>query len=120
MLSTALDALPVGMPVEDADREVIRVNERLYELFDVEGNPETAAGRDCEEFAAELSAVFADPEGFLGRIEAIVEAQRPVDGERLALSSGEALILTYRPIDLPGGDGHLWAYRRARSSERVD
>jgi hypothetical protein len=37
-----------------------------------------------------------------------------VDDERLALANGERLRLTYRPIDLPDGDGHLWAYRRAR------
>ncbi|ELZ29527.1 PAS domain-containing response regulator [Halorubrum distributum] len=120
VLSTALDALPVGMLVEDADRRVIRVNERLYELFGVEGDPEAAAGRDCEALAAELSERFADPEGFVERIERIVRSRRPIDGERLALADGDTLILTYRPIDLPDGDGHLWAYRRARSSERAD
>ncbi|PHQ46252.1 HTR-like protein, partial [Halorubrum sp. C3] len=120
VLSTALDALPVGMLVEDADRRVIRVNERLYELFGVEGDPEAAAGRDCEALAAELSERFADPEGFVERIERIVGSRRPIDGERLALADGDTLILTYRPIDLPDGDGHLWAYRRARSSERAD
>jgi PAS domain S-box-containing protein len=111
VLSTALDALPVGMLVEDADRRVIRVNERLYEQFDVDGDPATAAGRDCRELAVELSEKFADPDGFVERIEAIVEERQPVDGERLALANGEALFLTYRPIDLPDGDGHLWAYR---------
>ncbi|TKX70848.1 PAS domain S-box protein [Halorubrum sp. SP9] len=117
VLSTALDALPVGMLVEDADRRVLQVNERLYELFDVEGDPETAAGRDCEALAAELSASFADPEAFVERIEAVVEGRRPVDGERIALANGGTLILTYRPIDLPDGEGHLWAYRRARSTD---
>ncbi|WP_424015523.1 response regulator [Halorubrum xinjiangense] len=113
VLSSALDALPVGMLVEDSDRQVIQVNERLYDQFDVDGDPETAAGRDCRELAVELSEKFADPEAFVERIEAIVEKRRPVDGERLALANGETLILTYRPIDLPDGDGHLWAYRQA-------
>mgnify|MGYP006282726169 FL=1 len=117
VLSTALDALPVGMLVEDADRRVIRVNERLYDLFDIDGDPEGAVGRDCEAFAADLSGRFADPEGFVERIERIVDARRPVNDERLALADGTALVRTYRPIDLPDGDGHLWAYRRARSSQ---
>ena len=114
VLSTALDALPVGMLVEDADREVIRVNERLYDLFDLDGDPETAAGRDCEALALELSEEFADPQGFVERIETIVAARRPVEDERLALADGTALVRTYRPIDLPDEDGHLWAYRRTR------
>ena len=117
VLSTALGALPVGMLVEDADRRVIRVNERLYDLFDVDGDPETAAGRDCEALAVELSERFADPEGFVERIDRIVEERRPVDDERLALADGTALVRTYRPIDLPDGEGHLWAYRRVRGSE---
>jgi len=116
VLSSALGALPVGMLVEDADRRVIRVNERLYELFGVDGDPEAATGRDCEALADELSSEFADPQGFVARIDRIVEARRPVDDERLALADGTALIRTYRPIDLPDGDGHLWAYRRARRS----
>ncbi|TKX75068.1 response regulator [Halorubrum sp. GN11_10-6_MGM] len=117
VLSTALDALPVGMLVEDADRRVIRVNERLYDLLDVDGDPETATGVDCEALAEELSAEFAEPEEFVDRIERIVEARRPVDDERLALANGGTLVRTYRSIDLPGGDGHLWAYRRARRSD---
>ncbi|MFW6318343.1 MAG: PAS domain S-box protein, partial [Halorubrum sp.] len=117
VLSTALDALPVGMLVEDGDREIIRVNERLYDLFDVDGDPETATGRDCEALAVELSERFADPQGFVERIETRVAERRPVDDERLALADGTALVRTYRPIDLPDGDGHLWAYRRARRKD---
>ncbi|WP_049910807.1 PAS domain S-box protein [Halorubrum coriense] len=117
VLSTALDALPVGMLVEDTDRRVLRVNERLYELLDVDGDPSAATGRDCERLAVELSERFADPEGFVARIEAIVEERRAVDDERLALADGSALMRTYRPIDLPDGEGHLWAYRRAQRAD---
>lgn len=117
VLSSALDALPVGMLVEDADRCVIQANERLYELFGVEGDPESAVGRDCEELAVELSEEFVDPEGFVERIETIVAERRPVEDERLALADGTALVRTYRPIDLPDGNGHLWAYRVTSRAE---
>ncbi|RLM63942.1 PAS domain S-box protein [Halorubrum sp. Atlit-8R] len=117
VLSTALDALPVGMLVEDADRRVIRVNQRLFDLFGLDGDPEDATGLDCRELAADLSGEFADPGEFVARIERVVDAGAPVNDERLALADGTALIRTYRPIDLPGGDGHLWAYRRAKRPE---
>ncbi|WP_434523109.1 PAS domain S-box protein [Halorubrum sp. AS12] len=117
VLSTALDTLPVGMLIEDSDRRVIQVNERLYDQFELDGDPATAAGRDCRELAVELSERFADSEGFVERVETLVEDRRPVDDERLALADGDTLILTYRPIDLPDGNGHLWAYRTAGRSD---
>ncbi|WP_049982336.1 response regulator [Halorubrum sp. BV1] len=111
VLSTVLDTLPVGMLVEDADRRVIRVNDRLYDIFDIPGDPVDAQGRDCEQFAIEISELFADPEGFVERIDAILADREPVEGERIDLADGRTLRRTYRPIDLPEGDGHLWAYR---------
>ena len=111
VLSTVLDTLPVGMLVEDADRRVIRVNDRLYDIFGIPGDPADARGRDCERFAVEISGLFADSEGFVERIDAILADREPVEGERIDMADGRTLRRTYRPIDLPGGDGHLWAYR---------
>jgi len=111
VLSTVLDTLPVGMLVEDADRRVIRVNDRLYDIFDIPGEPVDAQGRDCEQFAVEISDRFADPERFVERIDAILADREPVEGELLELADGRTLSRTYRPIDLPDGRGHLWAYR---------
>ncbi|WP_128905814.1 PAS domain-containing response regulator [Halorubrum amylolyticum] len=113
VVSTVLDALPVGVLVEDADRRVIRVNRHLYDLFEIDGDPSAATGRDCARFAAEMSELFDDPESFVERIEAVVDARRPVDDERLDRADGSALLRTYRPVDLPDGYGHLWVYRDA-------
>ncbi|MGQ3328081.1 response regulator [Halorubrum sp. FL23] len=113
VLSTVLDTLPVGVLIEDADRQVLRVNRHLYGLFDLDGDPSAAIGRDCARFAVEMSELFEDPQSFVDRIEAIIDARRPVDDERIALADGRALLQTYRPVDLPGGHGHLWAYRDA-------
>ncbi|GAB7008649.1 PAS domain S-box protein [Halorubrum trueperi] len=119
VLSTVLDTLPVGMLVEDADRRVIRANERLYDIFCLPGDPEDARGLDCKRFAAEMSDLFADPDGFVDRIEAILAERSPVEDEPLDLADGRTLLRTYRPIDLPDGRGHLWAYRDA-TTETAD
>ncbi|WP_123624509.1 PAS domain S-box protein [Halorubrum sp. CSM-61] len=113
VLSTTLDTLPVGVLAEDADRRVLRVNRHLYDLFELDGDPSEATGRDCARFAVEMSELFDDPESFVERIGAIVDARRPVDDERVALADGRVLLRTYRPIGLPDGRGHLWAYRDA-------
>ncbi|MUW15104.1 PAS domain S-box protein [Halorubrum sp. CBA1125] len=111
VLSTVLDTLPMGMLVEDADRRILRVNQRLYDLFGIDGDPADATGRDCERFAVEVSDRFAEPERFVARTETIVSERVPVENERLERSDGRILLRTYRPIDLPDGGGHLWAYR---------
>ena len=117
VLSTVLDTLPVGMLVEDADRCVIRVNDHLYDLFGISGDPADAAGRNCEQFAVEMSDLFADPDGFVERIETITDERRPVADEPLDLADGRIFLRTYRPIDLPDGRGHLWAYRDATGEQ---
>ncbi|WP_435093088.1 response regulator [Halorubrum sp. N11] len=113
VLSTVLDALPIGVLAEDADRRILRVNRHLYDLFDLDGDPADAIGRDCAGFADQMSELFDDPESFVDGIDTIVDAKRPVDDERITLADGRVLLRTYRPVDLPDGHGHLWAYRDA-------
>ncbi|GAA0523508.1 PAS domain S-box-containing protein [Halorubrum aquaticum] len=117
VLSTVFDTLPHGVLVEDADRRVLAVNDRLYDLFDVDGDPEGAVGADCERFAIEVSDRCVDPEGFVTRINAVIEDREPVYDERLDLADGRTLRRTYRPVDLPQGGGHLWLYRAAESGD---
>ncbi|MFC5280152.1 PAS domain S-box protein [Halorubrum rubrum] len=111
VLSTIFATLPYGVLVETANRRVLAVNDRLYELFGIDGDPEDAVGRDCERFAADVSDRFADPDRFVDRTNAIVAGRRPVSNEVLTFVGGGTVRRTYRPIDLPQGDGHLWLYR---------
>jgi len=117
--STLFEMLPVGVLAENADREVIRINDRLLDLFGFEADPEDVVGTDCRGVASELAERFADPDGFVDRIERVVDAREPVWNEELVLDSGDALERSYRPVQLPDGPGHLWVYydvseRRAR------
>jgi PAS domain-containing protein len=111
VLSTVFATLPYGVLVENANRRVLAVNDRLYELFGIDGDPEEAVGLDCERFAADVSDRFADPGGFIDRTNAIVAERRPVSNEVLTFADGGTVSRTYRPIDLPQGAGHLWLYR---------
>ncbi|WP_080505269.1 hybrid sensor histidine kinase/response regulator [Halorubrum aethiopicum] len=115
VLSTVFATLPYGVLVENADRRVLALNDRLYELFGIDGDPEDAIGRDCERFAVDVSDRFTDPEGFVDRTNAIVAERRPVSNEVLTFADGRTVSRTYRPIDLPQGAGHLWLYRRGEA-----
>ncbi|MFD1686598.1 PAS domain S-box protein [Halobellus litoreus] len=108
--STLFETLPVGVLAEDADRNVLRVNERLLELFDLPGVPADVIGTDCEAFAREVSDMFADPDGFVTRINGLIEEREPTWNDELVLDDGRAFERNYRPIELPDGQGHLWVY----------
>ncbi|MFB6281067.1 MAG: PAS domain S-box protein, partial [Haloferacaceae archaeon] len=111
LLSTLIETLPFGVLVEDASRDVLTVNERLFELFDMPGSPDEAVGADCERMAEDVSDAFADPEGFIDRINALVAEREPVTDAELPLRDGRTFARSYEPVELPDGDGHLWVYR---------
>ena len=121
VLSTLFDTLPVGVIAEDASRNVLMVNQRLFELFDMPGTPSEVVGADCERLAAQVGDMFEEPATFVERTNARVEEQRPVDGEEFTLADGGTLARSYRPIELPDGAGHLWVYRdRTEQASRED
>ncbi|MFA1611467.1 hybrid sensor histidine kinase/response regulator [Halobellus rubicundus] len=108
--STLFETLPVGVLAEDADRNVLQVNDRLFELFEFSQSPEDVVGDDCERFAKRISGRFAEPERFVDRINEIIAEREPVWNEEVVFADGRALERSYRPIELPEGRGHLWVY----------
>ncbi|MFB6252336.1 MAG: PAS domain S-box protein [Halobellus sp.] len=119
LLSTLFETLPVGVLAEDSDRNVLTVNDRLFDLFGLTGSSADLLGADCQQLARDSSDMFADPERFVERIDEIVESQEPVWNDEVVFDDGGALARSYRSIELPDGRGHLWVYhdiseRRAR------
>jgi len=111
LLSTLVETLPVGVLAEDNSRNVLAVNQRMFEMFEMPGSPEAVIGADCEEMAERASEMFVDEEAFVERINELVATREPTDNETLALSDGRTFERSYRPIELPDGEGHLWTYR---------
>ena len=110
LLSTLVETLPVGVLAEDGLRNVLAVNERLLELFDIKGSPAETVGADCERLAREVSGVLADPEEFVARIDRLVDTRESVRGEELHLRDGRTFARSHEPIELPEGEGYLWVY----------
>ena len=117
LLSTLFETLPVGVLAEDASRNVLAVNQRLIELFELSVSPDEAVGTNCGELAADVRELFVDPERFTERIEGVVAAHETVDNEPLELRDGRTFVRSHRPIRLPNGEGHLWVYRDVTERE---
>ncbi|QGX94762.1 PAS domain S-box protein [Haloplanus rallus] len=118
LLSALVDTLPVGVLAEDENRNVLKTNEQLFDLFGMQGTPAEAVGEDCERLAEAVSAMFEDSEGFVDGIEAAVTGDDDARDESLTLRDGRTFARNYRRIGLPDGDGHLWVYRDVTESAR--
>ena len=117
LLSTLFETLPFGVLAEDAERDVLAANERLFELFGIEGSPDELVGADCEALAAEASGLFVDPEALVARIDDLVANHETAHDEGLALRDGRTFARSYRQIELSDGEGHLWVYRDTTERE---
>ena len=111
VLSTLFETLPVGVLAENAARDVIAVNQRLFELFEMPDTADEIIGTDCERMAEQVSEMFVDADGFVERINGLVAQREPTKNEELSLTDGRTFERSYQPIELPDRDGHLWMYR---------
>ena len=111
LLSTLVERLPVGVLAEDAERNVLAVNDRLFDLFGLSGDSDDAVGDDCAAMAERVSEQFVDPERFVDRIDELVASPEPVREEELVRRDGRTFARSHDPLSLPDGEGHLWVYR---------
>jgi PAS domain S-box-containing protein len=124
VLSTLVDTLPVGVLVEDENRNVLEANHQLFDLFGMQGTPAEAVGEDCQQLASAVSTLFDDPEGFVAGIDDVVTSDEDTRDETLTLRDGRTFARNYRRLDLTDGEGHLWVYRdvsdRTRRERRLE
>ena len=111
VLSSLLENLPVGILVEDAQRDILTVNETFCDLFGIAAPPEALIGQDCAEAAENTKDLFADPERFLTRNEELLAHREPQLGEEFLMADGRTLSRSYVPYPLPEGSGNLWLYQ---------
>lgn len=111
LVATLFEALPVGVLAEDSSRNILAVNDRFVEMFAFPGEPEALIGRDCVELVQQASSLFVDESGFVAHTNELVETYDAWQSEEWELVDGRMFTRTYRPINLPGGEGHLWVYQ---------
>jgi PAS domain S-box-containing protein len=111
-LENLVQNLQAGVLVEDADRRIAVVNSDLCRTFAIDAQPRALLGADCVEAASAAAALMAEPERFVERIEQVIAAGEPVQGEELAFADGRTFERDYIPISSGRLDrSHLWIYR---------
>jgi PAS domain S-box-containing protein len=111
VLTTLVENLPFGILVEDADQKIIQTNDAFTEIFGIDAPAEALIGTDCGAAAAQSKDLFVDPEGFIDRIEELLERREKELHEQLRLKDGRIFERSYVPFRLPEGEANFWIYR---------
>jgi PAS domain-containing protein len=119
-LSALLSNAEAGVLLESEDRRIVLTNRRFCELFRVPVEPEAMVGADCSRAAETSKELFAEPDAFVARIDAILARREPVHAETVRAADGRVLERDYVPIHVEGVyRGHYWQYRDVTARERA-
>ncbi|WP_340099228.1 PAS domain-containing protein [Salinibaculum salinum] len=111
VLRTVVENLPLGVLVEDADRNIRLANDRLGEILNLSAAGDDLTGRNCDAAVEEVKELFDDPDGFVADIEERIDNREPVYEEKIEVADGRTLERDYIPYTLPDGPANLWLYR---------
>ncbi len=111
-LATLISNLQTGVLLESEDRKISLTNQMFCDLFQIPVSPDQLKGADCSNAAEESKHHFADPEGFVKRIEKVLKSKKLVLSDELKMNDGRILERDYIPIFSDGKyKGHLWTYQ---------
>ena len=120
-LRALIDNLPSAVLVEDENRRIVYLNQQFCDLFGIPAPPSDLVGVDCSRSASESARLFANPDGFLGRIPRLLEDRKIVRNEEIDLADGRTVERDYVPIFADGAFvGHLWNYRDVTARKNLE
>lgn len=97
---------------EDENRKIILVNQMFCDLFGIPALPEQMTGVDCSDAAEQSKHLFYEEEGFVQRIDEILENRVPVFGDLLRMKSSRILERDFVPVfENKVYKGHIWKYQ---------
>ena len=110
-LSALIVNLQTGILLEDEGRNILLTNTRFCNMFGIEAPPEALVGINCDNAAEENKVYFKDEEGFVNRIEELLQNRKTILNDTLYLKDGRVFERSYIPIyHQEEYKGHLWSY----------
>ncbi|MBP9212888.1 MAG: PAS domain S-box protein, partial [Bacteroidetes bacterium] len=122
-LTSLIQTIQAGVLVEDETRHITLINSMFCSMFNVPATPEQLHGADCSQSAEQSKHLFAEPEQFIRRINALLRQRTIVTNEELTLTDGRTFERDYIPIFVDETyKGHMWLYRdiTVRKQSEVD
>ncbi|MDD5508369.1 MAG: response regulator [Bacteroidales bacterium] len=111
-LTSLIENLHEGIIVEDLDRRIVLTNKEFCRLFEIQSDPETLIGMDCQIAAQESLKLFGERDLFLQRVNEILDNRQSVLDEEIQMVNGRVLERDFIPIlHDERFMGIVWKYR---------
>lgn len=121
-LGTLMDNLPFGVLIEDEQRQVVLVNQRVVDIFGSSSTPSELQGVNAC-FGEELlsSGMQEKFKNQIEHVEAIVDAQKVVTDEKVTMPGGKVFTRSYVPLFRDGHySGAIWTYKDITKQNEID
>lgn len=118
-LTALIEALNVGVLLQDEQQRVVLANSTFVELFALGLAPERLRGAATRGGSA-FAQWYADQDAAERRVAETVSHGRPAVGEEVVLGNGRVMQRDYQPITLDGTTlGHLWVFRDVTAQAEI-
>lgn len=108
---TLLESLQIGILLEDENRNIVLVNRRFCEMFNVKMSAEELIGMNCDTFAKLFQRYFKQPDDFFAGIEELIQKRVTSTNIELETVDGKIYNRNFVPIYAEENYlGHLWYY----------
>jgi PAS domain S-box-containing protein len=119
-LSTLIETHQAGVLVENEQRRIVSVNQTFCTLFNIATKLSELMGASGAEVAEQCRNLFRDPQGFIRRVQQLLDAQSLVTNEHLYLTDGRVFERDYIPVFVDERcRGHVWQYRDTTARYRA-
>lgn len=111
LIQTLMDAMTSAFLFEDNQRRLMYVNRRFLKIFGAPGAPVEYLGMDCAEVAKMSLPIFADPDGFLERVEQLLKNEKNVYGDIVKFADGRVFERDFVVVKQDNALlGYMWKY----------
>jgi PAS domain S-box-containing protein len=111
VFTSLINNLQSGVLLENHERRIVFCNQLFLDMFGMTTVPENLLGVDCSNSADLSKGLFKDPDGFVQRIDQVLQSRKLVTADVLELADGRIFERDFIPIYVEGGyEGHLWNY----------
>ena len=97
--------------METANREILLVNQKFCDLFQINASPLSLVGADCANAANQVKHLFANPTAFVEEVEELQREKKKQLGRTVQLANGRVLSRDFIPLLEDGRFiGQIWSY----------
>jgi signal transduction histidine kinase/DNA-binding NarL/FixJ family response regulator len=97
--------------METANREILLVNQKFCDLFQIHASPLSLVGVDCANAADQVKHLFSNPTAFVEEVELLQKTKKKQLGRPVHLANGKVLSRDFIPL-FEGEKfiGQIWSY----------